>query len=264
MGTSINFIWGIILGIILLIFLSFSIGFNLSTLLITFAIIFGTLILSIPQFFGISYLYNFLAKKLKKITLDIEDMDSVYGVSVIPLALMIGVLSLIVALIMYSIVFMVISLSVMPIAQSLLFQSSTQNMGILLYQIAMLVVNPASIVYAFAMPFLFTIIGGFIFNLIAPKIGGLKLEFVQNGEMTKINNFNPINAGIISGIICLVFGLVISLILAIISGNISTIISLILLLIVGGFLGGFVWGTVCSVIYNFLVKKTEGVGIRLT
>ncbi|MDR0900031.1 MAG: hypothetical protein LBM26_00050 [Methanobrevibacter sp.] len=266
MGTSISFIWAIILSIIILIVFSFMGGFNIALGLIALAIIFGTLILSISSYFGISYLYNFIVKKIKKVVIEIEDIDSVKSIksiSILPFALITAIISLIIGIIIYPIIFIGLSLSAMPLIQSLLVNTATQSFGLLLYQIVMLAISPMTIVYAFVVPLLFTIIGSFVFNLIAPKVGGLKVELESCGHMTKLNSVNPINAGIITGVILLVFGLVIGLILAIIGGNILANLSLILILVLGGFAGGFIYGVLSSVFYNFIANKSEEVKLEL-
>ena len=74
-GTSISFIWSIIFSIVIIAILSMIIGrFDISFAIIGIAIIFGTLIVSISQYFGVSFLYNFLIKRIKDVKLGIDNM----------------------------------------------------------------------------------------------------------------------------------------------------------------------------------------------
>lgn len=260
-GTSINFIWSIIFAIVLIIGLSSFIGrFDVSFVIIGIGILFGTIILSIAQYFGISFLYNFFINKMKNIKINIPGMDKITEISLVSSSLMVAVISLIVSIIIYPLIFLV--LSFFSLLYPLLQVLSLQGWAWLVFPIS-LTFSPMFIIYVSIIGLVFTAIGVSIFNKISPKIGGLKLSLSQDGNMTKINSFDPKTAGILTGIICLVFGLIYGLIFSILTGNLPADLILIVILAIEGLVGGFIYGALSSVLYNFFSKKFNPVKLEL-
>ncbi|BBL62045.1 MAG: hypothetical protein ISP01_02845 [Methanobrevibacter arboriphilus] len=260
-GTSISFIWSIVFSIIIIAILSLIIGrFDISFTIIGIGIIFGTLILSISKYFGISFLYNFFIKRMRDVKIGINNMESITDISILSLSLIVAVISLVVSIIIYPIIFLM--LSFVTILYSLLQAISLQGFSWLVYPIS-LAFNPTFILYSFIISLVFTGIGAFIFNKISPKIGGLKVLLSKKDNMTSIDYINPKNAGIISGVICLVFGLIYGLIFSIISVSLPANLMLIVLLTIGGLIGGFIYGAISAHLYNFFSKKFSPVKIEL-
>ncbi len=260
-GTSISFIWSIIFSIVIMAILSMIIGrFDISFAIIGIAIIFGTLIVSISQYFGVSFLYNFLIKRMKDVKLGIDNMESIKSVSVVSLSIMVAVISLVVSVIIYPIIFLAISF--ITILYSLLQAISLQGFSWLVYPLG-LAFDPTFILYSFIIGLVFTAIGSFIFNKISPKIGGLKVLLTQEDNMISIDFISPKSAGIITGVICLVFGLIYGVIFSIISVSLPANLLLIIFLTVGGLIGGFIYGSISAYLYNFFSKKFSPVKIEL-
>jgi hypothetical protein len=259
-GTSISFIWSIVFSIIIIAILSLIIGrFDISFTIIGIGIIFGTLILSISKYFGVSFLYNFFIKRMRDVKIGIN-MESITDISILSLSLIVAVISLVVSIIIYPIIFLM--LSFVTILYSLIQAISLQGFSWLVYPIS-LAFNPTFILYSFIISLVFTGIGAFIFNKISPKIGGLKVLLSKKDNMTSIDYINPKNAGIISGVICLVFGLIYGLIFSIISVSLPANLILIVLLTIGGLIGGFIYGAISAYLYNFFSKKFSPVKIEL-
>lgn len=257
-GTSINFIWSVILAIILLILFSLTLGsINVDIIFLLLAIISAVLILSISDYFGSTYLFNFLIPRVKEINLEIIDMEKITNISVFPLAFICSVISLIITVIMYPGILIVASI-LSPFLQFLANQG-----GILLLYVVYFFSNPLIIAYAFIFTFISVAIAAFVFNIISPKIGGLKLELTQEGDMTKISSLNYLNLALILAIIFAVLGLVIGVILSIVSMNLAATLYLILYLVLGGFLGGFIIGGLVAVFYNFLAPRMGELKIKL-
>ncbi|RBQ24172.1 hypothetical protein ALNOE001_04140 [Candidatus Methanobinarius endosymbioticus] len=260
-GTSINLIWSIVFAIVLIVGLSSVIGrFDISFAIIGIGIVFGTIILSIAQYFGISFLYNFLIKKMKNIVVNMPGLDKITEVSVVPFSLMVAVISLIISISIYPLIFL--ALSFVSLLYPLLQAMSLQGLAWLVFPIS-LSFSPMFIVYAFIIGFVFTAIGTFIFNMISPKIGGLKLSLAADGKMTKIMSIDPKTTGMITGVICLIFGLIYGIIFSILTGNLPANLILIVILTIKGLIGGFIYGALSSVLYNFFSKKFTHVKLEL-
>ena len=258
MGTAINFIGSIILAIILLILLTVSIRFfDPVVIVLLLALVFTTLILSISEYFGRAYLFNFLAPKLKEIRLNVVDMEKITNISVFPLALICSIISLIITLITYPVLYIGVLL-ISPILQLL----ATQG-GILLIYLAYFISSPWMIVYSFIFAFISVAIAASVFNLISAKIGGLKLKLTQEGNMTQINSMNYLNLALILAIILAIIGLVLGLILSVIVMNFIATLSLIIYLVLGGFVLGFIAGALIAILYNFLAPKLGELKIEL-
>ncbi len=257
-GTSISFIWGIILGIALLIFLIVGTGIiNGSLFVMMFAVAFGTLILSIPQFFGVSFLYNHLINRLRDVQVKITDNEAVTNVSIVSTSLIVAILSLIVSVIIYPVLLLGVSL-LSPTLQLWAMQGLSSVVTMVL-----VLINPISLLYAFIIPFVFTAIGLFIFNNITPYIGGIKVSLSTVGDMVSLNSVDPVNAGIIAGIISLVLGLISGIVISVSTGNLATTLVMILSMTLGGFVGGFIYGALSSLLYNFLTEKLGTVKLGL-
>lgn len=260
-GTSINFIWSIIIAILIMIALSSIIGrFDISFAIIGIGIIFGTALLSISWYFGITYLYNFLIKRMKNVKINIKDMNSITEISVTSLALIVAFISLIVSILIYPLIFLI--LSFIPLLVQLLQLISLQGFAWLVYP-ASFAFTPLFMVYAFIIGLALTAVGAFIFNKVSPVIDGLKVSLSSEENLTKIDSIDPKSAGIISGIICLVYGLLYGLLFSFVSGNLPANLILIVGLTIGGLIGGFICGVLSSLLYNLFAKKFGPVKLEL-
>jgi len=265
-GTSINVVWSIIFTILLIIALflvsvMFDTGFPIIGLVIIgLGIIFGTVVFGISEYFGVTFLYNFFAKRMKNVKINIKDMNRITEISVSSLALIVAVLSLVVSIIIYPLIFLV--LSFIPLIIQLLQIISLQGLSWLVYP-ASFAFTPLFIIYAFVIGFVLTAVGAFIFNKISPMIDGLKVSLSSEGNLTKIDSIDPKSAGIISGVISLVFGLLYGLLFSFVSGNLPANLILIVGLGIGSLVGGFICGALNSILYNTLAKKFGPVKLEL-
>ncbi|MDR2967724.1 MAG: hypothetical protein LBU74_07230 [Methanobacteriaceae archaeon] len=258
-GASINFIWSVIIAILLLIYLSVITGsININVIILLLAMMFSVLIFSIPEYFGRAYLFNFLISKLKEINIKIVDMDKITNISIFSSALLCSIIALIISLITYPGILVAISL-LSPVLQQLMFIEG----GFFLIYAVIQLSNPLIIAYSFILTFISVVIATFIFNLISPKIGGLKLELTQEEDMTRIDSINYLNLALIFATIAATIGLVIGIIISIIAMNFAATISLIIYLIFGGFVGGFIVGGLTAILYNFLAPRMGGLKIEL-
>jgi len=258
MGTSINFILSTIIAIILLMFLAIRTGLiNFDIVLLFLAIVFTVLIFSISEYFGRAYLFNLLIPKLQEIHLEIVDMEKITNISVFPSALICSVISLIIALIVFP------GISVIVLLISPILQLFAQGGIIFLIYFIYFLSNPLIIVYSFIFTFFSVTIATSVFNIVSPKIGGLKLKLTEEGDLTKINSMNYLNLALILGAIAAALGLTMGVILSIASMNLMATLPLIIYFVLGGFAGGFIIGALIAVFYNRLAPKMGELKIKL-
>ena len=260
-GTSISVIWSIILVIFLIFALSSILGrFDISFAIIGIGIIFGTIILSISKFFGITFMYNLFIKKMKNVKVNIEDMNKISEISVSSLALIVGAIALVISIIVFPIIFLV--LSFIPLILQLLQALTLQGLSWLVFPMN-LVLTPFFIINACIIAISVTAVGAFIFNKVSQLIGGLKVSLSKEGNLTKIDSIDPKSAGMISGVICAIYGLLYGLLFSIVSGDLPANLILIVGLTLGGLVGGFIYGDLSSVLYNFFSEKLGPVKLEL-
>ena len=260
-GTSINFIWSIIFAILIMIALSSIIGrFDIGFAIIGIGIIFGTIVFSISEYFGVTFLYNFLIKRMKSVKINIKDMNRITSMSTTSFALIVAVISLIVSILIYPLI--LLTLVFVPLLFQLLQAMSLQGLAWLVYP-ASFAFTPLFIVYVFIIGLVLTYIGAFIFNKISPMIDGLKVSLYTEGNLTSIDSIDPKGAGIISGVICLAYGLLYGLLFSFVSGNLPANLLLIVELTIAGLVGGFICGVLSSVLYNLFAKKFGPVKLEL-
>ncbi|MGL6297612.1 MAG: hypothetical protein ACRC1M_00405, partial [Methanobacteriaceae archaeon] len=182
------------------------------------AFVFLSLILGIAYFFGVSYLYNCLIKKLKDVNVEITEEGNVNKVSVVSYALIVAVIQAIVAFIVTPI-FIQVTTIVAQFSYITLLMSGAAEQAQSMFLIVSLLINPLNIVLIPVMVFIgtfaFLAIGATVYNLISPKIGGLKLTLSEYAHSTQIDSINPLSTSLIFSIIGLIFGVIISIILAI-------------------------------------------------
>jgi len=253
MGASINFFFSVVLAIVFLLIFIINNSFIPFMLILMFAMVFGVLIFSIPDFFGRAYLFNFLVPKLKEINLEISE-EKITNISVFPSALMCSIISMIITAILYPGILTFMSIL------TILLQPLLLGAPLLVY-IVKFFADPLLIVYSFFFSFISVAIAVAVFNLISPKIGGLKLNLSQEGVMTKINSLNVINLALILAIILAILGLIFAIIISIIAQSI--LISTILYFSLGGFVVGFIIGALMAVFYNYLAPRLGELKIRL-
>jgi hypothetical protein len=253
MGASINFIFGIILAIVLLIIFISTSSMSLFLLFLLLAMIFGILIFSIPDFFGRTYLFNFLISRLKGINLEVSD-ENITNISVFPTALICSIITLIITAMIYP--------GLLVLGTPLTFVLQLFGYSGILFYLIYLLFNPLIIFYSFIVSFISVAISTYVFNLISPKIGGLNLKLGQERSMTKINSINYLNLALILGVILATLGLIIGIITSIIMNFMATV-SLIVYLVLGGFIVGFIGGALIAVFYNFLAPRIGELKVEL-
>lgn len=263
MGTGINVLFSILISIIMLIGFSVMIPNSFSIMIyLVPTIVFGTLITCIFTYFSEGYLYNILSKKLKSITIDIDENGRINRISTTSTALMVSLISLIMAIIVYLAMFFITPLLLSTIMQ-ILMMSGQMAVASILYQGLILINNPVTIgillIIIFVITFVTTLVATFIYNILGNSNRGATVEISNDDKFTVIDSINPLNLAIVIAAISLVINIVIAIVNIITGTNpVSAVLS-----IVTGLVSSFITGFLIALFYNFLAPKLGKLKVEL-
>jgi hypothetical protein len=231
----------------------------------------ASFLLSIVQSFLTALLYNILVPKIGAIKLGFENLNEIKNVPVVPFALMTSVIGGIIIFLTMLITGPILVVGI----QAAITAASTSGtvipglnslsaLGIL--GILILVVGVP--IGMFILIFITTAIMAIFYNLIAPKIGGIKLNFRNAiGNLYEINSIPLLPFAIVTTVVGTLFGLlvqIISLIFSVAIGQalLTQVISLVLS--VGyDLVFGFIIYIIIAFLYNYLRPKIGGVKLEI-
>ena len=259
MATTISLIFSIIISIIMLVvFGAISLNNIAIMAFIIPTLIFGTLIVSVYRNFIESWLYNLISKKTS-IVFSIEEDGTVTNISTVSTALIIAIITTVMALIEYMVILFLGQLTLSAMVQTFMM-TGQQLIAMQLYNLLLVVSNPlyviGLIVGGFIISFIYVLIGTYIYNLIAGNNYGAKLNIKENSSLESID----VKSFAISiSIIYLVLGLISGILSAITTGNyleiaITPIITFIL---------GFIVTAIIAWLYNVLAPKVGQIKFEL-
>lgn len=259
MATTISLIFSIIISIIMLVvFGAISLNNIAIMAFIIPTLIFGTLIVSVYRNFIESWLYNLISKKTS-IVFSIEEDGTVTNISTVSTALIITIITTVMALIEYMVILFLGQLTLSAMVQTFMM-TGQQLIAMQLYNLLLVVSNPlyviGLIVGGFIISFIYVLIGTYIYNLIAGNNYGAKLNIKENSSLESID----VKSFAISiSIIYLVLGLISGILSAITTGNyleiaITPIITFIL---------GFIVTAIIAWLYNVLAPKVGQIKFEL-
>ena len=252
MGTGINVLFSILISIIMLIGFSVMIPNSFSIMIyLVPTIVFGTLITCIFAYFSEGYLYNILSKKLKSITIDIDENGRINRISTTSTALMVSLISLIIVIIVYLAMFFITPLLLSTIIQ-ILMMSGQMAVASILYQGLILINNPVTIgillIIIFVITFVTTLVATFIYNILGNSNRGATVELSEDDKFTVIDSINPLNLAIVIAAISLVINIVIAIISIITGTNpVNGVLS-----IVPGLVSSFITGFLIA-LFSFII-----------
>lgn len=286
MNAALNAVWGFIFAIIFLILGGFLATIISGTELAPFAgaivgvsvaglVVFpvGSFLLSIVPSFLQSFIYNLLVPKLGGIKIELEEMAEILKAEVVPFALIVAAVLAIIQLLyelvaspLQAVFFELIGgittafagQAEIPAELPAMFQ--TGALGAVLN----IVISP---ILTFISVFIAMAILAALYNLLAPKLGGIKVEFAQMADnYFGVENVNPVSIGLIlgaiSGVIGLIIGIIFLLIVAIGGAAVEGII-ILLALSIGAFVGSFIVYAITAFIYNLLAPRIGSYKIQL-
>lgn len=259
MATTISLIFSIIISIIMLVvFGAISLNNIAIMAFIIPTLIFGTLIVSVYRNFIESWLYNLISKKTS-IVFSIEEDGTVTNISTVSTALIIAIITTVMALIEYMVILFLGQLTLSAMVQTFMM-TGQQLIAMQLYNLLLVVSNPlyviGLIVGGFIISFIYVLIGTYIYNLIAGNNYGAKLNIKENSSLESID----VKSFAISiSIIYLVLGLISGILSAITTGNyleiaITPIMTFIL---------GFIVTAIIAWLYNVLAPKVGQIKFEL-
>ena len=239
----------------------------------------GTFLVYITISFVSALIYNMLVPRLGGVKLGLEG-DEVQSVPVVPFALIMSavgaVWALIIGLILAALIVPLTTLisTVIPLAANLAANATNMTPATLPTGA---VVGTGGVVLALLliiglpiMVFIFGFIGhalaAIFYNIIIPKVGGVRLEFAPAGTAHEITSIPVVAASLALASVALIFGIIqgiLQLISLAANGDATAGIVALISYIISYFVGTFIAVALITIIYNFLVPKIGGVQLGL-
>lgn len=121
-------------------------------------------------------------------------------------------------------------------------------------------------IIAFIAGFIVHALAAVFYNLLIPRVGGVKLELAVVDNGNKIESIPVLPASLAISVVFAVFGLIIgliSLIMSSASGNVAGGFLSLVYNIIGYFLGYFILVALITIFYNLLAPKLGGIRLHL-
>ncbi|MCK9152003.1 hypothetical protein [Methanobacterium alcaliphilum] len=287
MSASLNAVWGLVFAIILLIFGGTIAAFLPSELAVLSSLIVGisvagilvfpvgAFLFSIMPSFLYALIYNLLVPKLGGVKFEISEMTEITRFDVVPVALIsaavAAVFQFIVQLVMAPLQAVMVGAmgGIIRLAAAAMNNTTTSAMPAFgtmgaFGAILNIIISP---IITFIMMFIGIAIFALLFNFLAPKVGGIKLELSQlANNFFGIENINAVALGLITGVITAVLGLIIGIIMLIILAAANAAVAGIIILLtytIGGFIVMFIVYALTALFYNVLAPRIGAIKIEL-
>ena len=231
----------------------------------------ASFLLSIVQSFLTALLYNFLVPKIGAIKLGFENLNEIKNVPVVPFAFMSSAISGIIVFLIMLITgpILVIGLQAAITAASssgtaIPGLNSLNGLGIL----GLLILVIGVPIGMFILIFVTTAIMTIFYNLIAPKIGGIKLNLRNTiGNLHEIDSIPVLPFAVIITVVGTLFGLLVQVIILLFSvamgqALLTQLISLVLS-VVYDLVFGFIIYIIIAFLYNYLRPRIGGVKLEI-
>lgn len=277
MTSSIAAIWGLVMALIFILFAGIIVALIPSTytsqigsILGIFATLSIALIIILPvysfisnitQAFLMTLIYNLLVPRLGGIKLKLEELSKVTEIPVVPFALILSAVSAVITFLI-----MLIYAPIMAVQFAAIPSTAGVNLagfGVL-GAVAMLILGP---IFTFIAVFIVMALSAIFYNIIAPKLGGLQLNFsnVQDG-LFSLDSVEIVPSALSIAAVAAIWGLIAGiffLIIFLIAGSaLGAIVGLIVTPILV-FIGAFVVYAITIFLYNFLATKIGGFKLEL-
>ncbi|MGZ7095964.1 MAG: hypothetical protein ACXVH2_06345 [Methanobacterium sp.] len=276
MTSSISAIWGFIFAILFLLFAGVALAMvsaipstaglgnvNISSIATGFIAISVALIIIAPVYAFISnitaaflttLIYNLLVPRFNGIQLKIEDLRHIREIPVVPFALITAAVAAVIAFIF--------ALIYGPYTGALL--SINSALTGFLTAIGIIILTPIA---AFIGVFIVMALSAIFYNVLAPKIGGIKLNFANvQDTLFSLDSIEIVPFALITAAVAAVWGLILGilyLIIFLIAGSaLAAIIGLIATPIVV-FIISFIVYAITVFLYNLLAPRIGGIKLNL-
>lgn len=280
MNASISAVIGLIYGIVFAIIFGVTLGSALpgitagmiATIIIGSILAFPTVmfLVSVLESFIVAFLYNQLVPRLGAIKLGFVDLKEIITIPVVPFALMSasigGLLTFLAMLIIGPFFAFGIQSAALAGAGAANIPglASIGSFG-LLWMIIMIVGIP---IVAFIGIFIGVAVAAILYNLLAPKIGGVELNFgIASGNLFEIESIPIVKFALITTLVLTVIQLilgVIDLIISIATGSSATgaLIGLVIR-VVSSLVVSFILYAIMACLYNYLRPRIGGIKLEI-
>jgi len=234
----------------------------------------SSFVLGILQSFLFALIYNLLVPRLGGIKLGLVDLNEIQSIPAIPLALITSAVSAIMVLLILLIIVPLFAAYIPLVAQamsSLPLNGTTVPINVdalgtfgIIGAILSIIIIP---IVFFIISFILSALTALFYNVLAPSLGGIKLEFAAaQDNMYEILSIAPVQLALIIASVVTVWMLIagiVALIIAALYG--SAIMGGILLVtfVIVGFIASFIVYAILALIYNFLRPRIGGVKLEL-
>lgn len=254
-STGVATLVALLLTIILDVVILLSIP-NSAPILIFFSttIVFGTMVCNIFLSFSEGYLYNLFSKKLKCISLDIDESGYIKKISPAGTALISAAITFSILVIVYF-AFVLIIPSLLSTLASIFYYTGNQAMFTLFYTLIIMVSNPLTVLIGIIattiIVLLLALIATYIYNLLANSDRGIIVNISKEEKYFAVDKIEYTNFAISIATIMLVIN-IISGIMSIIAGSpiFSTLVSILI-----GFVISLIEALIIAAFYNYLAPK---------
>ncbi len=254
-STGVATLIALLLAIILDVVILLSVPNSASILIFfTTTIVFGTLVCNIFLSFSEGYLYNVFSKKLKCISLDIDESGYIKKISPAGTALISGAITFSILVIVYF-AFVLIIPSLLSTIASIFYYTGNQAMFSLFYTLIIMVSNPLTVLIGIIaitiIVLLLALIATYIYNILANSDRGIIVNISKEEKYFAVDKIEYGNFAISIATIMLVINIIIG-IMSIITGSqiFSTLISILI-----GFVVSLIEALIIAAFYNYLAPK---------
>lgn len=280
MNSSISAVIGLICGIVFAAIFGVTLGSAvpgitagmIATIIIGSVLAFPTVMFlaSVLESFLVAFLYNQLVPRLGAIQLGFEDFKQIQNIPVVPFALMSasigGLLTFLTMLIIGPIFAFGIQSAALAGAGAANVPGLTSigSFG-LIWMFMMIVGIP---IVAFITIFIGVAVGVILYNLLAPKVGGVELNFSSaTGNLFEIESIPVVKFALIMTLVLTLIQIilgVIDLIISIVTGS-SAVGALIgfVVGVVSTLVVGFILYTIVAYLYNYLRPRIGGIKLEI-
>ena len=228
-------------------------------------------VFSVTQSFLTALIYNVFVPRIGGIKLELRDMKEVVGVPVVPFALMLSAIGATIVFIAMLIIGPLLMIGLQAAVIGAAYQgtvipglSSIGALGI----VGLLILIIGVPIVMFVASFIMTALTAIIYNLLAPKIGGIEFEFEALKEkLYGINSIPAVKLALITAIVMAIVNLIFEAISTVssiamgssaVAGVISLLINVVVNLVVS-----FIIYAIMAVLYNYLAPKIGSVKVEL-
>lgn len=262
-STGIAVLFSVIVSIIIMLGIVTTSANNIKVLLYLIpTIIVTTFMISIYSNFLIGYLYNVLSKRLNNIKIEFNDKNEISKISTTSTATIIAIISTIYVILIYLASMFILPLMINSIMQTLLYSGQTM-LAYSMYSVLLIVNNPLTVAYmilgTFIITFVFTLLGTYIYNILASKGRGVLLTLSEEKGITTIESISVLKLAIVFSIIYGILNVILAIIMIISGGATNIAIGTI----IGGFVNGFIDSALVAIFYNFLAPRLGKLKIEL-